>query len=414
MYDPDDPNNPYYPSEGGNDPTDDPNKDGNGGALDEILEKIKDLPLWQLIASVISIILIIAFLSKTASNESKRKKTKKVMEKKYNTFYATAFLGISVTNWTVIASVLMGVAVLTFVFMLISQKRRSKAEEELEDAKDEYERNQKEIEDRRRIEENQRRDEDMKMMFMHMMGNNGNMQGGQGQPQGFAYVQPSLGAEEIRGIVSETMTALLPSMQQMLPQQASTNDEVIKSLIEGQKAIMQKLSEMPSEKIIEREVASADFNDERILKVVAQSEHNDEKIDALMRNQETLMKKIDELTANKNTEKEIVEKIVEVPVEKVVEKEVRVEVPVEVEKIVEKEVVKEVPVEVEKVVEKIVTIPAEKPASKAKTVAPRLTLDEAYAKLSAKQKKFFDTIKEYAMSKDKCKEKKSTYYILLG
>ncbi len=79
-----------------------------------------------------------------------------------------------------------------------------------------------------------------------------------------------------------------------------------------------------------------------------------------------------------------------------------------VEKIVE------VPIEVEKVVEKIVEIPAEKPTPKAKTTAPRLTLDEAYAKLSAKQKKFFDTLKEYAMSKDKCKEKKSTYYILLG
>ena len=85
--------------------------------------------------------------------------------------------------------------------------------------------------------------------------------------------------------------------------------------------------------------------------------------------------------------------------------------PVEVEKIVEKEV----PIEVEKVVEKIVEIPAEKPASTAKKPAtPRLTLDEAYAKLSKQQKKFFDTLKEYAMSKDKCKEKKSTYYILLG
>ncbi|MDE5990958.1 MAG: hypothetical protein K2H36_05185, partial [Clostridia bacterium] len=69
---------------------------------------------------------------------------------------------------------------------------------------------------------------------------------------------------------------------------------------------------------------------------------------------------------------------------------------------------------VEKVVEKIVEIPAVKPAPKAKVVAPRLTLDEAYAKLSAKQKKIFDTLKAYAMSKDKCKEKKSTYSILLG
>ena len=48
----------------------------------------------------------------------------------------------------------------------------------------------------------------------------------------------------------------------------------------------------------------------------------------------------------------IVEKIVEVPVEKIVEKEGVKDVPVEVEKIVEKDVIKEVPVE--KIVEKVV------------------------------------------------------------
>ena len=68
----------------------------------------------------------------------------------------------------------------------------------------------------------------------------------------------------------------------------------------------------------------------------------------------------------------------------------------------------------EKVVEKVVEVPAAKPTAPKKPVAPRLTLDEAYAKLSKQQKKFFDTLKAYAMSKDKCKEKKSTYYILLG
>ncbi|MDE7337206.1 MAG: hypothetical protein K2N32_03740, partial [Clostridia bacterium] len=338
MYDPDDPNNPYYPSEGGNEPTDDPNKDGNGGALDEILEKIKDLPLWQLIASVISIILIIAFLSKTASNESKRKKTKKVMEKKYNTFYAAAFLGLSVTNWTVIASVLMGVAVLTFVFMLISQKRRNKAEEELEDARDEFERNKEESKDRHR-------DEDLKMILMSMLGGNaGNMQNGQGQ-QGYAYAgQPAVGMEEMRSMINEAVTALLPNVQQYLPQQASTNDELVQKLIEQNEKLMQKLSEQqPVERVIEKEVASANNNDEAIKKLVEGQE------------------KIMQLLAQQSNEKVVEKEVrVEVPVEveKIVEKEVPVEkiveVPVEVEKIVEKEVVKEVPVEVEKVVEKIV------------------------------------------------------------
>ena len=105
--------------------------------------------------------------------------------------------------------------------MIISQKRRNKAEEELEDAKEEFER---------------KKEDDMKMMFMSMMGGNaGNMQGGQGQ--GFAYApQQGLGAEEIRGIVSETMTAMLPNMQQYLPQQASSNDDLVKNLLSRTKS----------------------------------------------------------------------------------------------------------------------------------------------------------------------------------
>ncbi|MDE5755942.1 MAG: hypothetical protein K2I23_02505, partial [Clostridia bacterium] len=120
-----------------------------------------------------------------------------------------------------------------------------------------------------------------------------------------------------------------------------------------------------------------------------------------------------------------VEKIVEVPVEveKIVEKEVVKEVPVE--KIVEKEVVKEVPVEVpverivEKVVEKKVEVPVERIVKVTeprvrKEVAPRLTIDEAYAQLSKQQQKYFDGLKQYALSKPNSKEKKSTYYILFG
>ncbi|MDE6614226.1 MAG: hypothetical protein K2K24_01835, partial [Clostridia bacterium] len=51
---------------------------------------------------------------------------------------------------------------------------------------------------------------------------------------------------------------------------------------------------------------------------------------------------------------------------------------------------------------------------KAKTASPRLTISEAYDRLSQKQKGFFDTLKAYALTKDKCKENKSTYFIVLG
>ena len=70
---------------------------------------------------------------------------------------------------------------------------------------------------------------------------------------------------------------------------------------------------------------------------------------------------VKEVPVEKSVEKEVrVEVPVEKVVEKIVEKEVRVEVPVEkvVEKIVEKEVRVEVPVE--KIVEKIVEVPVEK------------------------------------------------------
>jgi len=70
---------------------------------------------------------------------------------------------------------------------------------------------------------------------------------------------------------------------------------------------------------------------------------------------------------NNLTTPQVIEKIVEVPVEKIVEKVIEKEVPIEIEKIVEKiiekevpfEVVKEVqvPIEVEKIVEKVIEKP---------------------------------------------------------
>ncbi|MDE7208447.1 MAG: hypothetical protein K2O31_01035, partial [Clostridia bacterium] len=347
------------------------------------------------------IILIIAFLAKIASSESKRKKANKKIEK-YSNYFAGAFLGLSFANWTVIACSLAGGAVVCLIGMIIATRRQSNAEDELDEVKEEYEKNQ--------------RKEEMRMMFMGMAG-------GQGGNMGGGYVvQQGLGADEIRGIVSETMTALLPGMQQMLPQQASTNDEVIKSLVDGQRVIMQKLSEQPLERVVEKEVVATTANDETIKQMMKTQEN-------LMHNQEKLMEKILELSANQKVETQVVEKvvqptekIVEVPVEKVVEKIVEVpvekivEVPVEVEKIVAKEVVKEVPIEVEKVVEKVVEkeIKVTAPAKPKKEKAPRLTLDEAYAKLTKTQQKYFDSLREYALTKYKCKEKKSTYFVVYG
>ncbi|MDE6869670.1 MAG: hypothetical protein K2J75_02980, partial [Clostridia bacterium] len=326
---------------------DEDNKGGSGIDLDSILDAIKEY--WQAIISGVCIILIIAFLAKAASYESRRKRANKTVDERYKSYYAGAvgLFGLASTSWTVIACVFIGLAGASLVIMIIAKSRCRKAEDNLAYAKEDFEHNKAEAEARQR-------DENMRMMFMSMMGgNNGNM--GQGMPQGgYAYAQPGIGVEEMRGLISETVTALLPGVQQMLPQQASTNDELVNKLIEQNEQLMQKLAEQqPIERVVEKEVAASNINDETIKQ--------------MMQNQEKLMEKILELSANQ-PQPQVVEKVIEkeVPVEKIVEKVVEVpvevekivekEVPVEVEKIVEKEVKVEVPVEVEKIVEKEVRV----------------------------------------------------------
>jgi len=285
---------------------------------------------------------------------NKRKKAKRTKEK-YANYYAgaTGLFGLAMTAWTTIACVLMGIAVLSLVFMIIEKTLNDKAQEELEDARDEYERNKADAEERKREEEARKRDENMQMMFMSMMGGNAGVGGnmGQGMPQGgYAYAQPGISVEEMRGLISETVTAMLPGMQQMLPQQASSNDELVQKLLEKtekneetMQKLMKKIAEQSSEKTIAKEVAVTNVNDDTIKQMMKTQEY-------LMRNQEKLMEKILEMSAN-SVQSQVVEKVIEkeVPIEKIVEK--VVEVPIEVEKVVEKEVKVEVPVEVEKIVE---------------------------------------------------------------
>ncbi|MDE7191767.1 MAG: hypothetical protein K2O35_04810, partial [Clostridia bacterium] len=401
LYDPNSPSNPSYPQTDPDLPKQDPsNPDDNnpgsgdigsgdnpGGSFGDILEKLKDMPLWQLIASVISIILTIIFLSKTASYDSKRKKFNKKADKLDTSMYAGAFLGVAMSIWTAIACVLIGLAVVSLVMMLIAKSRCNKAEENYEESLEEYNRNQRDLEERKRAAEK----EDMKMMFMSMMGGNANGGMAQGMPQGGYMGGYGIGIDDMRGLITETVTALLPGMQQLLPQQASTNDEVMKSLVEEQKAmreVMQKLADQPVERIVEKEVSASGVVNEDVIRQLI--DKNDERFEQMMKTQEALIAKILE----KDNAPQVIEK--EVPVEKIVEK--VVEVPVEVEKVVEKEVKVKV------------TAPAKPKIEK----APRLTLDEAYALLSKEQKKYFDGLRDYALTKYKCKEKKSTYFVVYG
>ena len=278
----------------------------------------------------------------------------------------------------------------------------------------------------------------MKAMFMRMMGGNFD---GMNMGQGMPVYQQGIGAEDIRGIVSDTVTALLPGMQQMLPQQASANDEVVQKLIEQNQELMQKneqlvqqLMDKPADNgsidLVDKLIAQneklmqklAEQPERVVEKEVVATTANDETIKALIEGQKAIMQKLTEQPTQqaivqpqvieKIVEKPV-EKIVEVPVEKVIEKEVRVEVPVEtvVEKVVEKPIV----ISTEAVGEAEKSKQVKKTPSPKKAPTPRLTLEEAYAKLTKEQKKYFDGLREYAMSKDsKCKEKLSTYFTTIG
>ncbi len=428
MQDPNDPNNTHYPQEEEDNEPDDNNPSGDinsgnepggdGSALDELLKKLKELPLWQLIASFISIILIIIFMSKGIGYASKAKQSKKMAESKFKTYYAGTFLGLAFSGWTAIACVLMGLAVLSLVFMILEKNRYNKAVFAYEEAKDDFERHRET--NRREYDENRRSDElhDLKTMFMQMMGaasfdgmNNAN----QGMPQnGYMGAQQGIGMDDIRGLISETVTALLPGMQQALPQQASNNDELVNKLIEQNEKLMQQLAEKSTEKAVEKEIAASVANDGIVQELIEHNKKNDERIEQMMRNQEALIAKLVEVNQSAQVvQPQIIEKIVEKPVEKIVEKEVRVEVPVEtvVEKVVEKPIV----ISTEAVGEAEKSKQVKKTPAPKKAPAPRLTLEEAYAKLTKEQKKYFDGLREYAMSKDsKCKEKLSTYFTTIG
>ncbi|MDE6472117.1 MAG: hypothetical protein K2L52_03735, partial [Clostridia bacterium] len=239
---------------------------GGSGTLDELLKQFKEFLHWQLIVSPICILLIVIFAGKGASYLSKSKQNKKMAESRYKTYYAWTALGLASASWTVIACVLIGLAVLSFVFMLIAKSKFNKSLIYAEGLREEYERNKEEIAERKREEEK----ENMRMMLMGMMG--GNAGGGQGGPQGAYMGGYGLGAEEIRGIVSETMTAMLPGVQQLLPQQASTNDELVQKLIDQNEKMMEKsqkneeemrdLLKQLTKQNSEREVASSNVSEE--------------------------------------------------------------------------------------------------------------------------------------------------------
>ncbi|MDE5549117.1 MAG: hypothetical protein K2J13_02570, partial [Clostridia bacterium] len=328
------------------------NPPATGFDFNKIGELFKEY--WQLIASVISIILMLIFITKTIGYENKRKQNKKTIDKKYSTFYGITLFGLTTMTWTLIACVLMGGALLTFIIMLVAKSKYKKSNEEVEDAKSEYE----------QAKEKKKEDE-MRMMLMGMMG--GNSSGG----QGFAF-QQGVSADEMRLMLNDAVNNMLPNVTQYLPQEASYNDELIQQLIDQntqneehirqlteqnemvmrnlaqeQEMLMQRFEEQSQanvneevmEKLVEklskqqavaleaeREVAAVNANDEIIKSLiegqkaimeklsqqdddkktikVVEKHSKDEKIEMLMRNKEMLMRQIKHMSRS-NNEKQV-------------------------------------------------------------------------------------------------------------
>ena len=298
LYDPLDPNNPFYPED-----PDNPNPkpgDGDGGS---IIDKIKEFfdklieshfPLWQVITSCVALLFTLIFMIK-AIQYGNRKKKAKGEAKKYNAktyaallpIFSTQAVWLNLSNmvWSIIAFSLCGVMLLMFLTMLITRKGWKKAElaketaiEESEQRKVEAEKQERRefqermtqvssqgalvsdnsslIEERREMEERRRadeerhreemaalreeqakRDEAMKIMLANMMGrqqSDGNM--------GYAAM------DDTDLLVQKVIAGLLPAVQQMIPEApaylaapSEQNDELI-SLVEQQNEEMKAMS----------------------------------------------------------------------------------------------------------------------------------------------------------------------------
>ena len=431
--DPNDPTNPNYPQtdpDAGEGPVDPPPVDP------EKPEENINIPLWQLCVSILSLILGVAFFAKATSYRSKAKEAKKRTEKVRKqsidpTEFAAVgfalgvdetFLSLTATVWSGIACGLAALCALSLAFLIVSRKKfvkasealeaaeqeafvakkrkevsdrmreeqreeeyrkreeqreeerrrreeereeeRRKREEELrrEDERREEERRRKRQEEREedrrlreeeREEEQQRRNEEMKMMFMMM-----NKGGGKS-------AQTFEGSVSVDEIVTRVVAQLLPSLQNALPaavvHPASDNDAAIEALRNS----VEELKDLVSAALVPPETVYEEHVTETVTETVEEPEPQ----------------------------------VYEEVVEEVIEEQPQYE---------EVQVAEEQPQ-----VEEILQVATESPKEKI-PAEPKLTLDDAYARLSKEQKKFFDGLRAYAMSKDKCKEKKSTYFVLFG
>ncbi len=170
LYDPLDPNNPFYPED-----PDNPNPkpgDGDGGSfIDKIKEFFEKLieshfPLWQVATSAVALLLTLIFMIK-AIQYGNRKKKAKGEAKKYNAktyaallpIFATDIVWLNLSNmiWSIIAFSLCGVMLLMFIIALLTRRGWKKAELAKETAIEDSEQRKLEAEKQEREAEKQER-----------------------------------------------------------------------------------------------------------------------------------------------------------------------------------------------------------------------------------------------------------------
>ncbi|MDE6411208.1 MAG: hypothetical protein K2L02_01545 [Clostridia bacterium] len=183
-----------------------------------------------LILSGVSLVLIVVFLIMTLNNLSAakeaREKTKKLAMMSYSVSpmgLLAIVLGLAESNWWIIAGVLMGLALLMAIVAFMSKGKKKKALLALEEEQNRI----AEEKEYARQDEQQRRDNELKMMFASMQQN-------YQQPQ---VVQPQLQMDDIRGLLAETVSALLPTLQQQMALPPASFDVNASISAEAQKEI---------------------------------------------------------------------------------------------------------------------------------------------------------------------------------
>ena len=154
-----------------------------------------------IILSGVSGVLIVVFLIMSLNNlsaaKAAREKTKKLAAMSYS--FAPAgllgiVLGLSETNWWIIAGILMGLALIMAIFAFMTKGKKKRALEALEEEKER-------IAEEKEFAKEEKQRAEMRMMFAAMQQN---------------VQQPQMNYGDMQNMIASAVSSLLPAMQQQM------------------------------------------------------------------------------------------------------------------------------------------------------------------------------------------------------